>query len=273
MKLKTLVLLTLSLALSSCAHAELKISCSMFPVYDFTRHVTRELADVRLILRPGTEPHEFEPSPLDVKTLNDSDAFIFTNTLMEEWAGRIASTLTDTRTVEASEGIAISGNDPHVWLDLTNAQTMIRNIAGVMCELDGGHSDDYTRNAEEYCAELAELDAKFSALPKDKALVFAGEYSCGYFVRRYGFSYVSAYDGENEPGVKRMAEIIRHITQNHTHSVLSDFPITRVTRSISEQTGTQILIFNTAHNVADTSRSFLQIMADNYESITKFLND
>ena len=281
MKLNTIIFRTilflavfsLTLTTPSYAYAGLKISCSMFPVYDFTRAITGDLAEVRLILKPGTEPHEFEPSPMDVNALNDSDVFIFTGKYMEAWADRIAYTLTGTLIVDASEGIDLTGNDPHIWMDLALAQKMIYNITEALCNADPEHSGAYTHNAAEYCSKLAELDAKFAALPKNQALVFAGEFSCGYFVRRYGFEYISAYEGENEPGVRRMAEIIRHIQENHDRYILSDLPISRVTQSVSEQTSTEILAFSTAHTVQDTSRTFLQIMADNFANLARILND
>ena len=274
MKLKTIFFLAaISLTMSSCAHAGLKISCSMFPVYDFTRQITGGLAEVSLILKPGTEPHEFEPSPLDVKTLNDSDVFVFTGRLMEHWAERISQTLTDTRIIDASENIAITNDDPHIWLDLSLAQKMIYNILEGICNADPENSSTYTHNAANYCEKLAELDEKFAALPKDKTLVFAGEFSCRYFVERYGFDYISAYDGENEPGVRRMADVIRYIRDHHTGYVLSDVPVTRVTEAIADQTNTQILTFSTAHNVPDSSQTFLQIMTDNYSNVSRILND
>ena len=274
MKTKTIFFLALiSLTITSCAHAGLNISCSMFPVYDFARQITGGLAEVSLILKPGTEPHEFEPSPLDVKAINDSDVFVFTGKMMEHWAARIAGTLSDTNIVDASENISLTDNDPHIWLDLSLAQKMIYNILQGICNADPENSKAYIHNAAEYCASLAELDEKFAALPKDKALVFAGEFSCAYFVRRYGFDYISAYDGENEPGIKRMSEIIRYLRDEHTKYILSDVPVTRVTQAIADQTGTEILTFSTAHNVPDTSQTYLQIMTGNYANVSRILND
>lgn len=275
MKFKTFIFLAVfSLAITiSQAHAGLKISCSMFPVYDFARAITKNSADVKLIMKPGTEPHEFEPSPFDVKALNDSDVFIFTGRLMEQWAEKISGTLNDTVIVDASENIALTDNDPHVWLDLALAQKMIRNICEKLCSADKENAEAYIHNAEEYCTKLAELDEKFMSLPKNKTLIFAGEFSCGYFVRRYGFDYVSAYDGENEPGIKRMAELMNHINNNHAKYILSDLPVSRITNSISGQTNTKILTFSTAHNVQDISQTFLQIMSENFMSIERFIND
>ena len=276
-KIRTITFLavfSLILTAPSYAYAGLKISCSMFPVYDFTRAVTAGTSsDVRLILKPGTEPHEFEPSPMDVKALNDSDVFVFIGRQMEHWADRIASTISNTLIVDASNGMALTGSDPHIWLDLSLAQKMIYNITESLCNADPAHSGTYTHNAAEYCAKLADLDEKFAALPKNRTIVFAGEFSCGYFLRRYGFDYVSAYEGENEPGLRRMAEIIRHIQENHTKYILSDLPISRVTEAISEQTRTEILPFSTAHTVQDTSQTYLQIMIGNFANLARLLND
>ncbi len=280
MKLNTIIfriilfLAVFSLTLTpSYAYAGLKISCSMFPVYDFTRAVAGSSADIRLLLKPGTEPHEFEPSPLDIKALNDSDVFVFTGPHMEHWAARISDSLTGTLIVNASQGIDLTDNDPHIWMDLSFVQKMIYNITEALCNADPGHSAIYTHNAAEYCSKFAELDDNFAALPKNRTLVFAGEFSCGYFLRRYGFEYISAYEGENEPGIKRMAEVIRHIQDNHVRYILSDLPVSRVTQSISEQTQAEILPFSTAHTVQDTSRTFLQIMTSNFANLARFLND
>ena len=273
MKLKLLIILSFLLAIQSHAHAGLKISCSMFPVYDFTREIAGSLAEVSLVMKPGTEPHEFEPSAGDVKALHDSDVFVFTGRMMEHWADRIADTLTDTLIIDASEGIALTDNDPHIWLDLECAQKMVMNICRGLCSADIVNAETYSRSAEAYCRKLAELDGEFAALPRTKALVFTGEFSAQYFVRRYGVGYVSAYEGENEPGIRRMAEVIRYIRDNGVRYVFADYgAVPQVTRSIAEQTGTEILTFCTAHNVPENT-SFLQLMKDNLDSLKRFLND
>ncbi|MBQ7154424.1 MAG: zinc ABC transporter substrate-binding protein [Synergistaceae bacterium] len=273
MKFTTIIFLALFTLTASQANAGLKVSCSMFPVYDFTREITAGQAEISLILKPGTEPHDFEPSPRDIKALHDSDVFVFTGPQMEHWAERIADSLTGTRIADASHGISLTGNDPHIWLDLDDAQKMVRNILAVLCCADPENADTYTSNAEAFCSKLADLDAKFMTMAKNKPLVFTGEFSYGYFVRRYGFDYVSAYDGENEPGIKRMADIIRYIREHKSRFVLADDPpLSQVTLSISEQTGAEILTFSSVHNVRP-GKTFLQVMADNLAAITRFLND
>ena len=274
MKFKTLILLALFTFTDSIAHAHISVTCSLFPVYDFTRNIAGDSADVKLLLPPGVEPHEYEPSPRDIKALNDSDIFIFTCAEMEQWAVKISQSLNDTRIIDASEGITLVNNDPHIWLDLTLAQRMVMNILRGLCETDPDNSQTYTDNAESLCKKLRELDERFTAMKKDKAIIFAGEFSAGYFVRRYGYEYLSAYEGENEPSVKRMAEIIRHIQQTKAKYIFTDInENTSVAREISAQTGAEILTFGTGHMIPDTDITFVEIMNDNYENISEAMND
>ena len=275
MKLKTIIFFIILFTLSaSQANARISVVCTLFPVYDFTRHITGSLADVKLLLPPGTEPHEYEPSPKDIKALNDSDVFIFTGPQMEEWAERISRSLPNTHAVNASEGIVLSDNDPHVWLDLSLAMKMSENILEALCQIDPANSQAYRLNASSLFSELKELDGKFLSMKKGKTLVFAGEFSAGYFVRRYGFNYISAYDGENEPSVKRMADVLKFIQQDRTKYIFADYGgISQVTKTISDETGAEILIFGTGHNVPDSDMTFLQIMRENYENIQEAMND
>lgn len=274
MKLKITIFLVIFLLITTSTAYAFTITCSLFPVYDFTRAITGNLADVKLLLKPGVEPHEFEPSALDVKALNDSDVFIFTGKTMEGWAEKISRSLTHTEIINASDNINLVDNDPHIWLDLAKAQKMLMNIADKLCEISPENAGIFTDNAKSYCSKLAELDEKFYTLDKNKALVFAGEFSAQYFLRRYGFDYLSAYEGENEPSIRKLAEVMKFIRGNRIHYIFSEpLEISQVTRSISEETNTEILTFNTCHNVKDENITFLEIMTGNYENVARALND
>ncbi|MBQ3448397.1 MAG: zinc ABC transporter substrate-binding protein, partial [Synergistaceae bacterium] len=158
MRFRTAFFLALFLFTASTAQARLSITCTIFPVYDFTREITKGLADVKLLIRGDV--HEYEPSPMDIKALNDSDVFIFTNKNMEQWTERISHTLTHTAIIDASENITFYGNDPHVWLDMSLAEIMTRNIMNALCRADSEHADEFRANAEEFMRRLSELDSK-----------------------------------------------------------------------------------------------------------------
>ena len=271
MKLRYLFALVFLIASSSVAHARISVVCSLFPVYDFTRQVAGTLADVKLLIPAGVDLHEYEPSPRDIITLNEADLFVYTCPELEAWAQSLPVSATK---ADSSRGISLVSNDTHIWLDLSLAQTMTVNIMEALCAVDPDNALDYARNAEDFCVRLGEIDAGFLAMKKDRPLVFAGEFSAGYFVRRYGFEYVSAYDGENEPSLRKMAEVIRHIQQTGTRFIFTDLgAVSPVTRAISEQTGAGILTFGTGHVVPDDRMTFTGMMTDNYNHIAEAMND
>ena len=107
MKFKKLIFILIFLfafpLTASSNEKNFSIMCSLFPVYDFAKEVAKDYAEINLILRPGVEPHEFEPSPLDIKKLNDADVFIFTGRYMEEWAEKFSRSLKNTLVIDASE--------------------------------------------------------------------------------------------------------------------------------------------------------------------------
>ena len=250
-------------------NGKISVMCSLFPVYDFSREIAGDLADIKLLLRPGADPHEFEPSPIDVKAVNDSDIFIFTGSNMETWARKISRSLSGVIILDASYNIRLINDDPHVWLDLNLAQKMVSNILEVFCAADPENAKTYRRNAKNYLQKLSELDEKLMKMRKNRPVVFAGEFSFGYFMRRYGFNCISAYDGENEPSVKRVVEILKYIKENNMKYVFSDaFGVSKITVSIAEQSGTDILIINSMHNISfdgfKNGLTFLKIMNLNY---------
>ena len=286
----------------------IQVVCSLFPVYDFARQVGGDLAAVRLLLPPGAEAHSFEPRPQDVRLMNDAALFVFTGKEMEPWALRIAQSLEGPVVVDASEGISLLPNedehspeeeehehehehehghehehehhhhhvlDPHVWLDLSLAQRMVDNIAAGFCAADPENADSYRRNAAAYKAQLAELDSEIQSLVEKSerhTLVFGGRFACRYFLRHYGLSWVTAYDGENEPGMRRIAEVVHYIKEHGVRYLFHDeFAEPRIARSIAEQTGASLLLFHTAHNLTrkelDEGVTFLDIMRGNRDAL------
>ena len=57
-------------AFSGCSKSEskgdkLSIITTIFPYYDLVKQVAGDKADVTLLISPGAEPHDYEPTPKD----------------------------------------------------------------------------------------------------------------------------------------------------------------------------------------------------------------
>ena len=95
----------------------------------------------------------------------------FTNFEMEHWAYKIinaAEKNTNMLAIETGKGAFLlpfneeEGNqeekvsqfDPHIWLDMDNAQKMVDNIAEAFIKKDSRNSDYYLKNAHNYKLKL-----------------------------------------------------------------------------------------------------------------------
>lgn len=83
------------------------IVTTLFPQYDFARQLVKDKAEVVLLLSPGVEAHDFEPTPSDIILINKADLFIYTGDDMEPWVTRILDSIdNDELTIlNVSEGV------------------------------------------------------------------------------------------------------------------------------------------------------------------------
>ncbi|MGN8770220.1 metal ABC transporter substrate-binding protein [Paenibacillus barengoltzii] len=91
------------------AKLPLRIQTSFYPMYEFTKQVAGDLATVELLVPGGVEPHDWEPSPQDIRKLTESDLLIVNGAGMESWLEQVEASASGGKPeiVEASEGIAL----------------------------------------------------------------------------------------------------------------------------------------------------------------------
>ena len=109
-------------------------------------------------------------------------------------------------------------------------------------------------------------------------LVFAGRFAYKYFLTRYGLSYITAYDGETEPGPRGMADVVRYVKEHGVRIIFRDeLPLSPVTLEIAKQTGAELRLFHTCHNLTrdefEKGVSFLDVMRANADAVAEALKD
>lgn len=88
---------------------KLLIVTTLFPQYDFARQIAGDKAEVVLLLSPGVESHDFEPTPSDIILIGKADLFIYTGDEMEPWVATILESIDnpDLNVLDVSEGIEL----------------------------------------------------------------------------------------------------------------------------------------------------------------------
>ena len=77
----------------------LKVVTTIFPQYDFVRAIAGDTGavSVRMLLSPGEEVHSYEPTPLDIKEIQNCDLFIYVGAENDVWVDRILENMGDRR--------------------------------------------------------------------------------------------------------------------------------------------------------------------------------
>lgn len=309
-----LIICFIAINLSGCKNNEsealpngkLTVVATLFPQYDFAKHIAGNNADVTLLLPPGTESHTFDPSPMDILKISNADIFLYTGKEMEPWADKLIVGSTNNSLIikNVSSGINLIKSehhchkkncnhehlhkhehnfDPHIWLDPILAVQMVDNIAASFCEKDPQNADYYLNNAENYKNKLLKLDSDFNDVvnsAKRKTIVFAGRFAHLYFIKHYNLEYISAFKScaaEAEPSVKKVSKIIEFINKNNIPVVYyEELSEPKIANSIAEQTGVKPLKFSTVHNVTkkqfDDNVTYFDLMYENLENLRQGLN-
>ncbi len=284
---------------------KMTIIATLFPQYDFTKQIVKDKANVILLLPPGVESHSFEPSPKDIIQIYDSDLFIYTGEYMEIWAHKIveeSAAKGSPVVVDVSSGIPLTKTeeehdheaeeeheaehshlyDPHIWTDPLIAIKMVDNILVGLCEKDPANASYYENNAKSYKQELYSLDDKFRKIVDEgyhKEVFFGGRFALYYFIKEYNLSYECAYANcseETEPSAQDIAHIIDEMKEKKIPVIYyEELTDPKVAKTISEQTGAEMLLFHSAHNISkndfEVGVTYLDLMNKNAENLKEGL--
>jgi zinc transport system substrate-binding protein len=258
-----LVLLALLLSLlAGCRPAprapdRLSVIASFYTLAEFERRIGGDRVDVRLLVPPGVEPHDYEPSPRDVVALERVRLLIYNGAGFEPWIDRLLPGLPPSVVhVNATEGMALltpawssSGPDPHVWLDPLRASEQVAHILAGLIRVDPEGRGAYEENAQGLRSALQDLDQRFvQGLRACRRKEFVTTHAAfGYLAARYGLTQVAVggLDPEGEPSPARLRLIIEFMRRRGVEVVCSETLVnTRTAEALARETGARVAVLN-----------------------------
>lgn len=255
---------------------KLTIVTTNFPAYDFARAVAGDKAEIKMLLKPGAEMHDFEPTPSDIIDIKKSNLFIYTGGESDEWVEDILDstkankTLKMTDAVEVVEEEIVEGMeaeeeeeseepeyDEHVWTSPKNAKKIVNRIKDELVVISPENQTTFEQNATNYNEKLDELDGKFQKIldnSKRKTIVFGDRFPLRYFADDYGLKYYAAFPGCAEQTEASSATIAFLVNKIKSEKIPAVFKIEmsngKIAQTIADETGAKVLTFNAAHNIS-----------------------
>lgn len=289
----------------------LKIQTSFYPMYEFTRQVAGDLADVELLIPGGVEPHDWEPTPQDIQKIEESDVLVYNGAGMEGWVDQVKTAIDSSKLVivEASHGLDLiegteedhdhvtgdhsheddhehahdhGGLDPHVWLAPSFAAREVRNIESALVKAAPDHKDEFKKNADAYISKLNQLDQEFKqVLEKAKRKDFITQHAAfGYLAKQYGLTQVpiAGLSPDQEPSAEQMTEIIKFAKEHKVKTIFFETLVSsKVADAIASEIGAKTAVLNPIEGLTEedsaNKRDYPALMRMNLDALKAALNE
>ena len=287
---------------------KLNIITTNFPPYDFVRQIGQDKVNVKMLLKPGEESHSYEPTPKDIKDIQNSDLFIYIGGENESWINDILNSMGDNKpdtlklleTVPTVEEEIVEGMedeheeehnhtehnhtiDEHIWTSPKNAIIIVEEITKILKIKNSENTNFYDENANNYIKELNNLDLKFKEVVengKRNTILFGDRFPFRYFADEYGLNYYAAFSGcstETEASPKTVGFLIDKVKEENLPIVFTiEFSNGKIANSISEATGAKKVLLNSGHNITkeqfESGVTYLSLMKENVEILKEALN-
>ena len=268
---------------------EINVLASFYPIEEFTKKVGKDKVNVSLLVNPGVEPHDWEPSIKDIQRMQEANLIIINGLGIENWADDISTINSGVTVVDTSYGIesikvnpennlSILGNesrefmtDPHIWLNPITIKVQVQNIADALIELDPENGNYYQKNADSYKLELDILDEKIrEELSKCNKDFFAFHNAFAYFALEYGLNQhtvLKSIDPFEDPSPKDIQKVIDLAKTLETSVIFTEeFVNRKVSQVIADEIGSKVLVLSPLE-FGDENGTFLERMEQNLDNL------
>jgi zinc/manganese transport system substrate-binding protein len=174
---------------------------------DVVENVLGDQVEVTTLMPPNADPHSSEISAQQAAMMGDADLIVSNGLGLEEGlqqhldravgAGApmlVAGDVIDV--VPYSSGDAEGTPDPHFWTDPATMIDVVDALEASAVEIEGIDTDRLADDADDYRAELTQLDADmtaaFAAISPDRRALVTNHHVFGYLADRFGFRVVGA---------------------------------------------------------------------------------
>jgi zinc/manganese transport system substrate-binding protein len=188
------------------------------------------------LLKPGVDPHTFEPAPSDLRKIVDADLVLASGLGVESYLNRLtADSGTRAKIVQAGAALGASPlfieehgrrePDPHWWNSIPATIRVTREVAAEFSRLRPASAAEFSARADAWIATLTALDAwarsELAKLPPERRQLVTNHDAFGWFARDYGFTVhpISGLSPDAEPDARGLARLVDFIRRDRIPAI------------------------------------------------------
>jgi zinc transport system substrate-binding protein len=274
---------------------KLKVVATIYPLAHFAEQVGGRYVEVTNIMPYGVEPHEYEPTPGDIREIYESRIFLINGAGLDMWAKvmlgelrkegvitvEIAQQLDSLREAGIEGPLDRGKNDPHFWLDPLLAIKEVEILRDVFIRTDPGRADTYRENSDAYTKKLSRLHMKYReglATCELRDIIVTHD-AFNYLARRYNFHphSISGLSPETEPTPRKMVELTKIAREKRIQFIFFEVLVSpRMAGTIAREVGAEVLVLHPLGGLrgeeSREGKTYISIMEENLQNLRRALS-
>ena len=199
-------------------------------ITDIVKNVGGTRVEVTGIVKPGVDPHFYNPTPKDVQRFNSAHIIFYNGLHLEAKMGDILAKMSeDILTVAVTDAVDRSLlltpteyeglYDPHLWFDVKHWMQVVGKVRDTLSEFDVDNTVLYRSNTEHYLTKLMELDeyvkSQVERVPSQQRVLVTAHDCFNYFGKAYGFEVrgLQGVSTSTEVGIADVQELATFISE------------------------------------------------------------
>lgn len=241
----------------------LQVVTSFTIIEDIAREIGGENIEIHNLVPTGTDPHEYEPLPLDTKKATDADVLFYNGLNLEGgpdgWFFKMIDSVgQDKKNVyslsERVKPMYLTDEDgkeeeinPHSFIDPAVGIIMAEDMRDALIEVDPDHKENYEQRAEEYLTRLKEIDKeyeeKINEIPAENRILVTSERAFQYMANHYGLeeAFIWQIDTEENGSPDQIKSLVSFIKENDVPAIFLESNVDpRPMETVAKEAGVEI---------------------------------
>ncbi|HWK25361.1 MAG TPA: zinc ABC transporter substrate-binding protein [Solirubrobacter sp.] len=211
---------------------------------DMARNIAPE-AEVTALLRPNTDPHEYEVRPHDLRALAGADIVLRSGGDVDAWLDSALDSagVKERDVVDVGAAAGLEGDDPHWWQDPVRAERAAAAIGRAFARAG------LPERSAAYEARLRALDARVRAcmdrVPAASRKLVTSHDALGYYARRYGIQVIGAVipalTTAAQPSAGEVTALVDTIRRQGVKTIFAESAVNpKVEQAIAREAGARV---------------------------------
>lgn len=277
----------------------LQVVTSFTIIADVANEIGGDDIDIHNLVPTGTDPHEYEPLPEDIKKATDADILFYNGLNLEGgeqgWFFKMVDSVHQDEdkifsVTEQVEPMYLSGEDgkdeeinPHSFIDPANGIKMAEDMRDAFVEIDPDNADNYKERAEEYLSRLEEIneeyEQKLGEIPEDERYLVTSERAFQYMADHFGLEegFIWEIDTEENGSPKQIKSLVSYLQDNEVPVLFVESNVDeRPMETVSKESGVPIyekpIYSDEIGKAGDEVDTYVKYLNYNIDVMSKGLN-